>query len=74
MKRGELNSAIRRAMNLFDAWNQVTGHFSPGSSAYDEMSGVIEDAVHCGAQAGTGDFRRLEAEIGPVAGSGAELP
>lgn len=68
MNRGELESAIRRALNLFDAWNQVTGFVPPGSGYYAEMQKCIEDAVHCGAQAATGDFRRLEGEEGPVAG------
>ena len=62
MTRGELNGAVRRALNLFDAWNNVTGALAPGSSWYYEVQGVIEDAVHCGAQAATGDFRRLDTE------------
>ncbi len=70
---GELNSAVRRALNLFDAWNQVTGKFSPSTASYDEMCSLIEDAVHCGAQAATGDFKRLESEEGPIAGAPAEL-
>jgi len=27
-----------------------------------ELQGVVEDAVHCGAQAATGDFKKLESE------------
>lgn len=69
MKVGELRSAIRRAQNLFDNWNQCTGQFQPGSSYYDEAQSLIEDAVHCGAQAATGDFKRLEGEEGPIAGA-----
>ena len=73
MKVGELDSAKRRALNLFDAWNQVTGFVPPGSGYYSEMQSIIEDAVHCGAQAATGDFRRLEGEEGPIAGAPTSL-
>jgi hypothetical protein len=69
MNNGELASAKRRALNLFDAWNQVTGFVPPGTSYYVEIQACIEDAVECGAQAATGDFRRLDAEIGPIAGA-----
>ena len=44
------------------------GALEPGSSYWYEMQAVIEDAVHCGAQAATGDFKRLENEEGPIAG------
>ena len=69
MTRGELQAAIRRAHNLFDAWNSVTGVFTPHSGYYAEILACIEDAVHCGAQAATGDYKRLENEEGPIAGS-----
>lgn len=72
MKSGELKSAKRRALNLFDAWNQITGFVPPGTSYYYEIHGCIEDAVECGAQAATGDFRRLEGEEGPIAGAPSE--
>lgn len=68
MTQGELENAKRRAVNLFDAWNQVTGFVDPGSTYWFEIAGCIEDAVDCGAQAATGDFRRLENEEGPIAG------
>lgn len=73
MNNGEMESAIRRALNLFDAWNSVTGFVPPGSSYYAEIQGCIEDAVHCGAQAATGDFKRLEGEEGPIAGCPHQL-
>jgi len=73
VNRGELDSAIRRALNLFDKWNQVTGFVKPGTSYYSEMQACIEDAVYCGAQAATGDFKRLEDEEGPIAGAPGEL-
>ena len=62
MKRGELKDAQRRALNILDAWNEVTGAIVRGSSWYYELQSVVEDAVHCGAQAATGDFRPLEGE------------
>jgi hypothetical protein len=69
MNIGQLESAIRRALNLFDSWNQATGFVAPGSSYYSEIQACIEDAVHCGAQAATGDFKRLDGELGPIAGA-----
>jgi len=62
MKTGELNDAIRRALNLFDKWNDCTGAIQKGTSTYYEMQGCIEDAVHCGAQAETKDFKELDSE------------
>jgi hypothetical protein len=62
MKQGELNDAIRRALNLFDRWNDVTGAFEKGTGYYYEIQGVISDAVHCGAQAASGVYEKLEAE------------
>lgn len=73
MNVGELESAKRRALNLFDSWNQVTGFVPPGTSCYAEIQSIIEDAVECGAQAATGDFRRLDAEEGPIAGAPHDL-
>jgi len=66
MTRGELDNAVRRALNIFDQWNNVTGVFDRGDTYYYEVQAVIEDAVHCGAQGATGDFKRLEGEEGPV--------
>lgn len=48
--KGEVDSAIRRALNLFDKWNDTTGYFHKHTSYYYEMQSVIEDAVHCGVQ------------------------
>jgi hypothetical protein len=62
MTRGELDGAVRRALNIFDEWVELTGALAPGTSYYYEMQGCIVDAVHCGAQAGTEDYRRLEDE------------
>ena len=62
MIKGELDNAIRRALNLFDKWNDVTGCFVKNSGYYYEMQAVIEDAVHCGAQQACGDIQKLEGE------------
>ena len=62
MTRGELDSAIRRALNIFDEWVDVTGFVTKHTGYYYEMQGLIEDAVHCGAQQATGDFKKLESE------------
>lgn len=62
MTAGELDRAIHRARNLFDKWNEVTGAVDDDSSRYWEFVSCIEDAVHCGAQAATKDFKRLEGE------------
>jgi hypothetical protein len=60
MTRGELDLAIRRSFNNFDKWNDVSGFVEKGCGYYYELMGLIEDAVHCGAQAACGDFRTLE--------------
>jgi hypothetical protein len=63
MTKGQLDNAIRRALNLLDQWNDVTGVVAKESSYYYELQSVITDAVHCGAQAETGDFRRIGGEV-----------
>ena len=50
MNRGQVEHAERRALSLFDDWNDVTGVFLPGISYYNEVTGCIEDAVHVGIQ------------------------
>jgi hypothetical protein len=60
--RGELDFAIRRAMNILDQWIDATGVIDPRTSYYYELQSVVEDAVHCGAQAETKDFEKLECE------------
>jgi hypothetical protein len=62
MKKGELDNAIRRALNLFDKWNEVTGFAKPHCGYYYELQAVITDAVICGAQAACGVYEKLEAE------------
>jgi hypothetical protein len=60
--RGELADAERRALNILGNWLEVTGAVARGSSWYYELQGVVRDAVHCGAQAATGDYKKLECE------------
>lgn len=62
MTVGELESAVRRAFNIFDRWNDVVGTFERDTGYYYEIQRVIEDAVHCGAQAATRDFKQLDSE------------
>lgn len=62
MTAGQLANAIRRALNILDAWNDTTGVFQKESSYYYEMQGVIEDAVRCGAQAASGVHEVLPSE------------
>jgi hypothetical protein len=69
MTKGELESATRRAYNRLDVWLDCTGFITPGTSYYYELQSLIEDAVHCGAQAATGDYKRLEDEEGPIPGA-----
>lgn len=54
--------AKRRALNLFDKWNDVTGLVNQGTSYYYELQACIEDAVECGAQAACGVHELLESE------------
>lgn len=62
MSKGELDDAIRRALNIFDRWNDVAGVVTKHTGSYYELQDVVVDAVHCGAQAATGDYKKLEAE------------
>jgi hypothetical protein len=62
MTVGELEDAKRRALNLFDKWNDCTGAVQKGTSIYYEMQGCIEDAVECGAQAACNVYKKLESE------------
>lgn len=62
MKKGELERAKRRALNILDAWLDTTGAISEGSSWRYELEGVVEDSVHCGAQAALGVYKKLDSE------------
>lgn len=50
MTRSQVEYAERKAMELFDKWNDVTGVVQPCTSYYDEIRSLIEDAVHIGIQ------------------------
>jgi hypothetical protein len=50
MNNGEVDYAERKAMELFDMWNDVSGIFYPGTSYYGEIEACIIDAVHIGIQ------------------------
>ena len=50
MKKSEVHYAERKAMEVFDAWNECTGMFQICCGYYDEISSIIEDAVHIGIQ------------------------
>lgn len=62
MTRGELEVAVRRAHNIFDKWNDVTGFVPQFTGHYYEILACVEDAVHCGAQAATKDYKKLDSE------------
>jgi hypothetical protein len=49
MNKGELEYAIRMALNNFDQWVDATGALAKGTSYYFECQGVIEDAVKIGS-------------------------
>lgn len=50
MNKGQTEFAERQALNNFDKWNNVTGVFAQGTSYYNEICGVIINAVHIGIQ------------------------
>jgi len=60
--KGEVDYAVRLALNNFDKWNDVTGVFVKFSGYYYEIQSVIEDAVHCGFQRALDDERPLPSE------------
>lgn len=62
MTKGELDSAIRRAHNIFDHWVEVTGFVDKHTGYYYELLSIIEDAVHCGAQGALKINEKLESE------------
>lgn len=60
--KGEIDFAVRRALNIFDRWNDCTGVVPKFSSYYYEIQSCIEDAVHCGVQVCIGVHEPLESE------------
>jgi len=59
MTKGEIESAERRALNIFDEWNDCTGVAERNTGYYYELQGVVKDAVHCGIQEALRDFKPL---------------
>ncbi|WHH58462.1 hypothetical protein [Petroclostridium sp. X23] len=50
MTKGEVDYAIRQALNNFDKWNDCTGAITKGTCWYYEAQACIEDAVRIGAK------------------------
>ena len=50
MTKGEMDYAIRKSLNKFDEWNDVTGCFVRGSSYYYEAQHTVEIACRIGAK------------------------
>jgi len=46
--KGEVDFAIRQALNRFDEWNDVADVVQKCTGYYYEIQGVIEDAVKIG--------------------------
>lgn len=49
MNKGEVDYAKRKALEVFDQWNDVTGVIDKFSSYYYEICAVISDAVEIGS-------------------------
>lgn len=54
MQKGQHEYATRKAHELFDAWNDVTGVFPKFTGYYYEILSVIEDAVRVGSMVALG--------------------
>lgn len=50
MNKGEIDFAIRQALNNFDKWNDIVGYVQKGTGYYYEIQVLIEDAVRIGAK------------------------
>lgn len=50
MTKQQVEYAVRKALENFDRWNDVTGVVEVNSGYYSEISSVIEDSVHIGIQ------------------------
>lgn len=62
MTKGEEESAIRRARNIFDKWNDVSGLVPKHTGYYYELLSLMDDAVNCGIQQALGVSELLESE------------
>lgn len=54
MTKGESDYAKRKALEIFDAWLDVTGCIDRFTGYYYELSGIIEDAVEIGSMTALG--------------------
>jgi hypothetical protein len=54
MQKGQSEYAKRKALEVFDIWNDVTGCFPKFTSYYYEICGVIEDAAEIGSMVALG--------------------
>lgn len=50
MTKGQVNDAERKALNVLEEWNDITGALDVNGSWYRECQSVVEDAVHIGIQ------------------------
>jgi len=50
MTKGQVDYAERKALDLFDRWNDITGFVGPCTGYYYEIQHLLRDAVHIGAQ------------------------
>lgn len=62
--KGQHEDATRRAHNLLEEWAKCTGVVTVGSGYWYELKGIVEDAVHCGAQSALGIHEPLDSEKG----------
>lgn len=62
MLQSKLEDAQRRALDLFERWNDVVGVFTPGTADYYGIQGCIQDAVEIGVQAAVGQHKKLFSE------------
>lgn len=49
MQKGQVEYAQRKALEMFDAWNDVTGFVEKFSGYYYEITAIIKDSVDVGA-------------------------
>ena len=60
--KGEIDYAVRLALNILDEWVDVTGVVTKFSGYYYELQGIVEAAVHCGFQRALDDEKPLPCE------------
>lgn len=50
MNKGQVADAERKALNILEEWNEITGALDVNSSWYRECQSVVQDALHIGIQ------------------------